>query len=128
MQADVGESPRLDQRQRLGHAVDERFAADEAQRGPARASAAKCSPPPKPISRPTSSSGECANSVASPAGGAARSSASRGSRLAHQGGLMRPQRMTLAPAEEGAAACLVAGFARAGHSHPDQPMPYEPVS
>ena len=67
MQTDVGKFVLVDRRQRLGHAVDERLAADEAAAGIRRACAIRCSPPPKPISSRTSSTASetaCADRLA----------------------------------------------------------------
>ena len=64
MQADVAELVVVDRDQRLGDGVDESLAADEAACADWRSACAiRCSPPPKPISRRTSSS-VVANSAA----------------------------------------------------------------
>ena len=55
---DVGKMVGLDRRQQLGDAIDEGLGADEADAGSGgRLAAARCSPPPKPISSSTASAG-----------------------------------------------------------------------
>src|SRR5205807_2657813 len=111
MQADVVETTRLDQRQRLRHAVDERLAPDEARARMRRRFRTEMLAPAEAdleadvVDRTRKQRGE-------PIGRRAEIDREPRQQRLHQRRLMRAQRMALAPAEEGAAASRVVALAR----------------
>src|SRR5262249_5874125 len=118
MQADIAEVLRLDQRQRLRHAVDERLAADEAHARPGGRFRHEVLAPAGGVLAPAE-----ADLEADLVGGMGKQRGEpirrRGAKIEreprqqalHQRGLARPQRMALAPAEEGTAASYFAALA-----------------
>src|SRR5262249_34174541 len=112
MQADVVEAARLDQGQRFRHAVDEGLAADEAHaRMRARLGAEVLAPAEADLEADAVDRARKQRAQRIGRRRAVIEREPRQQRL-HQRRLMRPQRMALAPAEEGAAASCVAAFAR----------------
>ena len=98
-----GRAARLDRRQRLGHAVDERLDADEAGARMRSACAIRCSPPPKPISSRTRVDRLRKQRAQVGRRGPIEIERKPRQQRLEQRRLARPQRMPLAPAEERAA-------------------------